>query len=119
MRNQDRPSPIQPPQGTRREDRSDDATEAGGGNLHRGRGATAWGREEGGDDATEAGGGNLHRGRGATAWGREEEGGDDTTEAGVGQPPQGTGSHCLGPRRSNSDLPIYQDLEAFLYQKRR
>ena len=36
--------------------------EAGGGNLHRGRGATAWGREEdGGDDATEAGGGNLHR----------------------------------------------------------
>ena len=30
----------------------DDATEAGGGNLHRGRGATAWGREDGGDDAT-------------------------------------------------------------------
>ena len=30
-----------------------DATEAGGGNLHRGRGATAWGREEGGD-VTEA-----------------------------------------------------------------
>ena len=29
-----------------------DATKAGGGNLHRGRGATAWGREEGGDDAT-------------------------------------------------------------------
>ena len=44
-------------------------TKAGGGNLHRGRGATAWGREEGGDDATKAGGGNLHRGRGATAWG--------------------------------------------------
>ena len=42
----------------------DDATEVGGGNLHRGRGATALGREEGGDDATEAGGGNLHRGRG-------------------------------------------------------
>ena len=38
------------------------------------------GREEGGDDATEAGGGNLHRGRGATAWGREE-GGDNATEA--------------------------------------
>ena len=38
------------------------ATKAGGGNLHRGRGATAWGREEeGGDNATEAGGGNLHR----------------------------------------------------------
>ena len=58
-----------------------DATKAGVGNLHRGRGATAWGREEGGDDATEAGGGNLHRGRGATAWGREE-GGDDATKAG-------------------------------------
>ena len=43
-----------------------DATEAGGGNLHRGRGATAWGRE-GVDDAKEAGGSNLHRGRGATA----------------------------------------------------
>ena len=46
----------------------DDATEAGGGNLHRGRGATAWGREEGGEegggDATKAGGGNHHRGRG-------------------------------------------------------
>ena len=45
--------------------------QAGGGNLHRGRGATAWGREEGGDDATEAGGGNLPkrqgRGHGATA----------------------------------------------------
>ena len=26
----------------------------------------------GGDEATEAGGGNLHRGRGATAWGRKE-----------------------------------------------
>ena len=36
----------------------DDATKAGGGNLHRGRGATAWGREDGGD-ATKAGGGNL------------------------------------------------------------
>ena len=54
------------------------ATEAGGGNLHRGRGATAWGREEGGGDATEAGGGKLHRGQGATAWGREEE---EKTEA--------------------------------------
>ena len=51
------------------EEGGDDATEAGGGNLHRGRGATAWGREEGGDDATKAGGGsNLHRGWGATAW---------------------------------------------------
>ena len=27
-----------------------DATKAGGGNLHRGQGATAWGREEGGDE---------------------------------------------------------------------
>ena len=53
-------------------------TEAGGGNLLRGRGTTAWGREDGDDDATKAGGGNLHRGRGATAWGREE-GGDDAT----------------------------------------
>ena len=34
--------------------------EAGGGNLHRGRGATAWGREDGGDDATEAGGGKKN-----------------------------------------------------------
>ena len=42
----------------------DDATEAGGGNFHRGRGATAWGREEGGDDATKARGGNLLGGRG-------------------------------------------------------
>ena len=42
----------------------EDATKAGGGNLHRGRGATAWGREEGGDDATKAGGGNFHRGLG-------------------------------------------------------
>ena len=33
--------------------------------------------KNGGDDATEAGGGNLHRGRGATAWGREE-GGDSS-----------------------------------------
>ena len=51
----------------------DDATEAGGGNLQRGRGATAWGLEDGGD-ATKVGGGNLHTGRGATAWGREDGG---------------------------------------------
>ena len=77
-----------------------DATEAGGGNLHRGRGATAWGREDGGDDATKAGGGNLHRGRGATAWGREE-GGDEATEAGGG------------------NLQSIQISKASLYQKRR
>ena len=47
---------------------------AGGGILHRGRGATAWGREERGDDAITAGGSNLHMGRGATALGREEGG---------------------------------------------
>ena len=74
-----------------REEGGDDAAEAGGGNLHRGRGATARGREEGGDDATEAGGGNLHRGRGATAWGREE-GGDDATEAGGGNLYRGRGA---------------------------
>ena len=54
--------------------------------------------KNGGDDATEAGGGNLHRGRGATAWGREEW--RRRRDRGRrGQPPQGTGSHCLGPRR--------------------
>ena len=62
------------------------------------------GREEGGDDATEAGGGNLHRGRGATAWGRED-GGDDATEAGGGN------------LHSNSDLPIYPDLESLSVPK--
>ena len=46
--------------------------------LHKGRGATAWGREDGGDDATEAGGGNL---------------------------------------RSNSDLPIFPDLESLSVPK--
>ena len=50
MRNQDRQDGLQ-----KAEDREPlpgavkkrgDATEAGGGNLHRGRGATAWGRED-------------------------------------------------------------------------
>ena len=59
----------------------DDVTKAGGGNLHRGRGATAWGREEGGHDATKAGGGNLHRGQGATAWAEDE----------LSRPPDGPG----------------------------
>ena len=72
--------------------------------MLRGRGATAWGREDRGDDATEAGGGNLHRGRGATAWGRED-GGDDATEAGGGN------------LHSNSDLPIYPDLESLSVPK--
>ena len=61
-------------------------------------------------DATEAGGGNLHRGRGATAWGREEW--RRRRDRGRrGQPPQGTRSHCLGPRRlrrqRTSSLPSH------------
>ena len=56
--------------------------------------AIAWDQEECGD-ATEAGGGNLHRGRGATARGREEKRRRDRGRR--GQPPQGTGSHCPGP----------------------
>ena len=54
------------------------------------------------DDATKAGGGNLHRGRGATAWGREEW--RRRRDRGRrGQPPQGTGSHCLEPKMANQD----------------
>merc|ERR1712052_42349 len=92
----------------------DEATEAGGGNLHRGRGATAWGREEGGDDASEAGGATSpgdggplpgaekkeattrQRPAGATSTGDGEplpgaEQKEPTTDRGRwGQPPQGT-----------------------------
>ena len=60
------------------------------------RGQLPEGRDEGGDDATEAGGGNLHRGRGATAWGREEEGGDDVTKAGGGNLHRGRGAKFYG-----------------------
>ena len=97
--------------------------------------------EEGSDDSTKAGGGNLHRGRGATAWGREEEGGNDSTKAG-GATSTGNGEPLPGAEKwgsktevtrqrpsgaistldgeplpgaakteaSNSDLPIYPDL---------
>ena len=106
----------QPPRRPRQEDGSD-ATKAGGGNLHRGRGATALPGAKKTGDAIKAGGGNLHRGRGATAWGRED-GGDrgrrgqtheesesmpgagkiEVTKAGGGKLTKNP-SQCLGPRR--------------------
>ena len=72
----------------------DDATEAGGGNLHRGRGATAWGREEGGDDATEVSCLGLRCGiknterTGATA--------QESVDGAEPLPGPKTASHCSG-----------------------
>ena len=67
-------------------------------------------------EAKEAGGGNLHRGRGATAWGREDKRRRDRGRR--GQPPQGTGSHCLGPRRQerSRQRPLFgaEDVESRL-----
>ena len=45
---------------------------ADGSNLPGGRGKVEDGAVKTRSDATKAGGGNLHRGRGTTAWGRED-----------------------------------------------